>query len=63
MTLKEMRTAVELTQDDVARFLKVDQGTISKWEKGETRPCRKYHKKLARKYGVTVDVLLNACKK
>ena len=43
---------------DVAKKMNVDQGCVSKWESGETRPSRKYHKKLARLYGCTVDELL-----
>ena len=30
-----------------------------RWELGDWRPARKYHKKLARMYGVTVDELLS----
>lgn len=58
MTLREMRENVRLQQEDVARRLKVDQSAVSKWENGKARPCRKYHAKLAKLYGVTVDELL-----
>ena len=56
--LKKLRLAAGLRQIDVAKKMNVDQGCVSKWENGETRPSRKYHKKLARLYGVTVDDLL-----
>ena len=56
-TMKELRLAAGLRQIDVAKKLDVDQGAVSKWESGETRPSRKYHKKLARLYGVKVEEL------
>ena len=59
-TMKELRLAAGLRQVDVAKKLDVDQGAVSKWESGETRPSRKYHKKLARLYGVAVDELVQS---
>ena len=59
MTLKELRKQANLTQEDVGKKLNVDQAAISKWESGNTKPSRKYHKKLAKLYGVTVDELLS----
>lgn len=58
MTLRQMREHVGLRQEDVAKRLNVDQGSVSKWENGVTKPLRKYHKKLAKLYGVSVDELL-----
>ena len=58
MTLRERRMAAGLRQVDVAKKLNVDQAAVSKWENRETRPSRKYHKKLAWLYGCTVDELL-----
>lgn len=58
MTLRQMRERVNLRQEDVARLMNVDQGAVSKWENGVTRPLRKYRKELARLYGCTVDELL-----
>ena len=55
--LKKLRLAAGLRQIDVAKKMNVDQGCVSKWENGETRPSRKYHKKLARLYKCTVDEL------
>lgn len=59
LKLREYREKVGLRQVDVAKKMNVDQGAVSKWESGETRPSRKYHKKLAKLYGVTVDELLS----
>ena len=57
MKLREYRERVGLRQIDVAKKLNVDQAAVSKWESGENRISRKYHKKLAKLYGVTVDEL------
>ena len=55
--MRDRRIAAGLRQVDVAKRMDVDQGAVSKWESGETRPSRKYHKKLARLYGCTVEEL------
>lgn len=59
MRMREYRERVGLRQVDVAKKMNVDQAAVSKWETGDTRPSRKYHKKLAKLYGVTVDELLS----
>ena len=59
MKLREYREKSGLRQVDVAKKINVDQTAISKWENGENRISRKYHKKLAKLYGVTVDKLLS----
>lgn len=58
MTLREMRERAGLLQEDVGKKLNVDQTAVSNWERGKSRISRKYHKKLAKLYGVTVDDLL-----
>lgn len=58
MNLKELRERSGLTQKNVGLLLEVDQAAISNWENGKNAPSRKYHKKLAKLYGVTVDELL-----
>ena len=58
MRLREYRERAGLRQIDVAKKMNVDQAAVSKWENGENRISRKYHKRLARLYGVTVDALL-----
>lgn len=62
MKLKELRESAGLRQEDVAKKLMVDQSTVCKWETGASTPLRKYHKKLAKIYGCTVDELLKADK-
>ena len=59
MNLREYRERAGLRQVDVAKKLNVDQTAISKWESGDNRISRKYNKKLAKLYGVTVDDLLS----
>lgn len=58
MSLKGLRENAKLSQECVAKKLNVDQSAISKWENGANKPLRKYHKKLAKLYGCTVDELL-----
>lgn len=54
MPLKELRERSGLTRAQVAKKLNVDLSCVTHWELGDWRPTRKYHKKLARLYGVTV---------
>lgn len=58
LTLKELREKAGKTQAEVARKLRVDQSAVSNWERGINPPLRKYHRKLANLYGVTVEELL-----
>lgn len=58
LTMRERRMMAGLRQVDVAKKMDVDQAAVSKWENGETRPSRKYHKKLAKLYNCTVEELL-----
>lgn len=57
LALKELRERSNLTRAQVAKKLNVDLSCVTHWELGDWRPARKYHKKLARMYGVTVDEL------
>lgn len=59
LRLREFRERAGLRQVDVAKKMNVDQAAVSKWESGENGISRKYHKKLAKLYGVTVDELLS----
>lgn len=60
MTLRELRERSGLTRAQVAKKLNVDLSCVTHWELGDWRPLRKYHKKLAKMYGVTVDELLES---
>jgi transcriptional regulator with XRE-family HTH domain len=60
MTLRELRQAAGLRQEDVAKKLNVDQTAVSNWERGKNPPLPKYRKKLCKMYGCTEEELLNA---
>ena len=60
LALKELRERSNLTRAQVAKKLNVDLSCVTHWELGDWRPARKYHKKLARMYGVTVDELFES---
>lgn len=60
MTLRELRERSGLTRAQVAKKLNVDLSCVTHWELGDWRPLRKYHKKMAKMYGVTVDELLES---
>lgn len=55
MNLRDLRLAAGVLQQEAAKKLDVTQSAISYWESGKTRPCRKYHKKLAKLYGCTLE--------
>ena len=57
--MKSLRLRANLVQKEVAYELDVSQTAVSHWESGDTKPCRKYHRKLANLYGVSVEELLN----
>lgn len=59
MNIKNLRLKAGLTQVQLAKKMNVDQAAVSRWESGETKPMRKYHKKLAKVLGCTVDELLS----
>lgn len=52
MVLKELRTNAGLTREQVAKKMFVDVSCITHWELGDWAPSKKYHKKLAKMYGV-----------
>lgn len=58
--MKELRRSAGLRQGDVAKKLDVTQSAVSRWEKGSSKPCRKYHTKLANLYKCTVDDIVKA---
>ena len=52
------RKRKKLTQEQLAKILKVDRITISRWERGEARPNIDKLKKLGEILEVTTDNLL-----
>lgn len=60
LTLRELRERSGLTRAQVSKKLNVDLSCVTHWELGDWRPARKYHKKLAKMYGVTVDELFES---
>lgn len=60
LTLRELRERSGLTRAQVAKKLNVNLSCVTHWELGDWRPLRKYHKKLAKMYGVTVDELFES---
>jgi len=40
--VKEFREQHGLTQEDLARRLKIDRSSVAKWESGENKPRLKY---------------------
>lgn len=60
MTLKELRANAGFNAYEAARRLDVSYNAIWNWEHGYNGILKKYHKKLAKLYGVTVDELLAA---
>lgn len=60
MTLREMRERSGLRQEDVGNRLNLDQTAVSNWERGKTKPLRKYHRQLAKMYSVSEEELQHA---
>ena len=59
--IRELRQRAGLTQAEVAVEMNVDQSAVSRWESGECRPCRKYHKQLAELLHCEVEEIKEAC--
>ena len=55
--IKELRTSKNLTQEDIAKMLKVSKATISNYEKGKVSPPIELLIKLAERYDVSIDWL------
>lgn len=60
MPLKELRERSGLTRAQVAKKLDVDLSCVTHWELGDWGPARKYRKKLAKMFGVTVTDIEDA---
>lgn len=58
MTLKERRENTGLSICQVAKKLEVGYSAVWNWENGMNGILKKYQKKLAKLYGVSVDELM-----
>jgi len=56
--LNELRTANNMSQQELAQKLNINQSNISNWERGINRPEYEKLVSLADIFGVTVDELL-----
>ncbi|WRS26491.1 helix-turn-helix domain-containing protein [Oscillospiraceae bacterium MB08-C2-2] len=56
--IKELRTAANISQIDLANYLNVSQGTLSNWERGLSDPDRRAVLKLAQKFDVSWEQIL-----
>lgn len=57
MDIRTHRKRAGITQAQLARRLNVTQSAVSWWESGKWKPCKKYHKRLAKIFGITVEEL------
>ena len=62
LDIKTHRKRVGMTQAQLAKKMNVTQSAVSWWESGRWEPCRKYHKKLAKVFGITVEELKGGIK-
>lgn len=63
MTFKELLKKSGMTQEQLAKRLKVTQSTISQWCSGATAPGRKIWSKVSKALNVSVEQLLNCFEK
>lgn len=56
--IRELRNKKELTQTQLAKMLKVSQGTLSYWERGDFEPDYESLMWLADYFEVSIDYLL-----
>ena len=57
MSLKLLRIMEGLTQEVLAKALDVVPSTISNWETGKTKPCKKHRNRLRAALHVTEEQL------
>ncbi len=58
-TIKEQRTRMKLTQEQLAARLQISSQAVSKWEKGESYPDIQQIGSLCDVFGVSMDFLMN----
>ena len=57
ISLAAARVNAKLTQDDVAKHMKVSKNTVVAWEKGITEPKISQCRELSRLYGMSLDYI------
>lgn len=55
--VRDRRLELDMTQADIARRVGVDTSAVGFWERGATKPVRKYRKPLAKALGLDPLVL------
>lgn len=60
MDLRELRMTAGLTQQSLADALLVRQSAVANWEKGLSKPLRKYWPRMALELRCTVETLERA---
>lgn len=58
LNLTPIRKKADITQEQLAKKLKIDRSTVAKWETGESMPRADKLPRLAKILGCTVDELL-----
>ena len=61
--LKELRKSYKMTQNDLAKRIKVSQQTIGGWEIGRTEPSTELLTKMADLFDVSIDYLVGRTNK
>ena len=57
--LKKLRKQYKLSQEELAKELKISRQAISRWEVGKTEPDIKMIQKIAKFYNVSIEELLS----
>lgn len=56
--IKLMRIKSLLSQSELAEKLDVKQSSVSRWETGDTKPAKKYIRKMCELFDCTIDELM-----
>ena len=62
ISLAAARVNANMTQDDVAKALKVSKQTVVNWEKGNTEPKMAQSRQLSNLYNMPLDFIFLPCK-
>ena len=60
MTIKQLRMALGLTQEEIAKRLDISPYTYHRWECGKNIPSPKYIQSLARELRVSPTIVVKA---